>query len=421
MGNPPFVGYKFQSKSQKEDIKTIAGNFENYGTLDYVSGWYIKTSEYILDTNICTAFVSTNSVSQGEHVTTLWKPLFNKGIHINFAHRSFIWDSEANLMAHVHCVIIGFSSCELQKDKVIFDNDRFVKAKHINGYLLDAPDIFISKRNKPWLSDTPVATKGNAGMDNGNLTITAEERTEILKREPELNAVIKRHMSADDFLNNKENYCFWLKDVSPSVYSRSKELQKRLKAVKDYRESSNRPATKKMAEYPMLFAEIRQPQTNYIMLPVVSSEKRKYIPIGFLTPDIINSYASISIPNATLYHFGVLCSNVHNAWMRAICGRLEMRYRYATSLVYNTFPWCKPAPEQVARIEHTAQAILDARDKYPECSLADLYGELTMPPELRKAHQANDLAVMTAYGFDWKITESECVAELMKMYQKLTK
>ena len=421
MGNPPFVGYKFQSKSQKEDMKNIAVDFENYGTLDYVSGWYIKASEYMLDTKICTAFVSTNSVSQGEHVTTLWKPLFNKGVHINFAHRSFIWDSEANLMAHVHCVIIGFSSCELQKDKIIFNNERFVKAKHINGYLLDAPDIFISKRNKPWFPDIPTATKGNAGMDNGNLTITAEERTEILSREPELNDIIKRHMSADDFLNNKENYCFWLKDVSPVIYGRSKELQKRLKAIKDYRESSNRPATKKMAEYPMLFAEIRQPQTNYIMLPVVSSEKRKYIPIGFLTPDIINSYASISIPNATLYHFGVLCSNVHNAWMRAICGRLEMRYRYATSLVYNTFPWCTPTEEQKKKIEHTAQAILDARAKYPDCSLAELYDELTMPPELRKAHQANDFAVMNAYGFDRKITESECVAELMKLYQKLTK
>ncbi len=421
MGNPPFVGYKFQSKSQKEDMKNIAVDFENYGTLDYVSGWYIKASEYMLDTKICTAFVSTNSVSQGEHVTTLWKPLFNQEIHINFAHRSFIWDSEANLMAHVHCVIIGFSSCELQKDKIIFNNERFVKAKHINGYLLDAPDIFISKRNKPWFSDTPTATKGNAGMDNGNLTITAEERTEILKREPELHSVIKRHMSADDFLNNKENYCFWLKDVSPSIYSRSKELQKRLKAVKDYRESSNRQATKKMAEYPMLFAEIRQPQTNYIMLPVVSSEKRKYIPIGFLTPDIINSYASISIPNATLYHFGVLCSNVHNAWMRVICGRLKSDYRYATSLVYNTFPWCTATEEQKKKIEHTAQAILDARAKYLDCSLAELYDELTMPPELRKAHQQNDLAVMNAYGFDKKITESECVAKLMKMYQKLTK
>ena len=420
MGNPPFVGYKFQSKSQKEDMKNIAFDFENYGTLDYVSGWYIKAFKYIIDTSICTAFVSTNSVSQGEHVTTLWKPLFNRGIHINFAQRSFIWDSEANLKAHVHCVIIGFSACELQKDKVIFDNERFIKAKNINGYLLDAPDIFISKRNKPWFSDTPVATKGNAGMDNGNLTITAEERTEILKREPQLNAVIKRHMSADDFLNNKENYCFWLKDVSPSVFSRSKELQKRLKAVKDYRESSNRQATKKMAEYPMLFAEIRQPQTNYIMLPVVSSEKRKYIPIAFLTPDIINSYASISITNATLYHFGVLCSNVHNAWMRAICGRLEMRYRYATSLVYNTFPWCNPTPEQRERIERTAQAILNARALYPDCSLAELYDELTMPPELRKAHQQNDLAVMNAYGFSKTITESECVAELMKMYQNLT-
>ncbi|MBQ6884248.1 MAG: class I SAM-dependent DNA methyltransferase [Clostridia bacterium] len=422
MGNPPFVGYKFQTNEQKEELKLIAGNFENYGTLDYVSAWYIKAAEYIKDTAIVCAFVSTNSISQGEHVLTLWKPLFDLGIQIIFAHSTFRWNSEASLKAHVHCVIIGFAMNTVARNKYIFDNNRYKNVENINGYLLEADNIFITKRNKPWSNNTPIATKGNAAMDDGNLTLTLEERNEILLREPLLETVIKQHMSADDFLNNKQNYCFWFDGVDITQYRHSKEVQKRLLAVKEYRNSSNRAATKKMADYPMLFAEIRQPKNNYIMIPVVSSEKRKYVPIAFLTPDIINSYASISIPDAKLYHFGVLMSNVHNSWLRAVCGRLEMRYRYATSLVYNTFPWPTPTDEQKAVIEKTAQAILDARALYPDCSLADLYDELTMPPELRKAHQENDRAVMRAYGFDVKtMTESTCVAELMKMYQELTK
>ena len=227
-------------------------------------------------------------------------------------------------------------------------------------------------------------------------------------------------MSADDFLNGKESYCFWFHDVDVFEYRKSKEVQKRLVAVKEYRSNSNRAATKKMAEYPLLFAEIRQPSTDYLMIPVVSSERRRYVPIAFLTPDIINSYASISVPNASLYHFGVLCSNVHNAWMRAVCGRLKSDYRYATSLVYNTFPWCGPTEEQKKLIEKTAKAILDARDLYSDKTLADLYDSDFMPSALRKAHQQNDFAVMQAYGFPKNITESECVAELMRMYQKLT-
>lgn len=422
MGNPPFVGYKFQTLSQKDDIKTIAANFNNYGTLDYVSGWYIKAAKYIEDTQIVCAFVSTNSVSQGEHVNTLWKPLFEKGIHIDFAHRTFKWDSEANSKAKVHCVIIGFSVASSNKDKIIYSSERSQIVNNINGYLLDAPDVFIKKRSTPFEDDTPRATKGNAAMDNGFLTITAEERKKILLSEPELDIIIKRHMSADDFLNNKENYCFWFDGVDISKYRNSKEIQNRLKAVREYRNSSNRNATKKRADYPMLFAEIRQPTTNYIMIPVVSSEKRKYIPIAFLTPDIINSYASISIPNANLYHFGVLCSNVHNAWVRAVAGRLKSDYRYATSLVYNTFVWCNPTEEQKTKIKQTAEAVIKARSLYPNRTLSDLYDENFMPPELRKAHQANDRAVMQAYGFDVKtMTESECVAELMKMYQELTK
>jgi len=424
MGNPPFLGYKFQSKEQKEDIKSIASDFANYGTLDYVSGWYIKAAKYIYNAQTICAFVSTNSVTQGEHVSTLWKPLFKQGIRILYARRTFRWDSEASIKAHVHCVIICFGYYDKYRKKRIWnESDKLMEVSHINGYLTDAPDIFIEKRSKPWRLDTPVATKGNAAMDNDFLQLTAEERDEILKKDPNLESVIRRHMSADDFINDKVSYCLWLKDVAPSVYAGSKEIMTRLKEVKEYREASNRAATKKMAQYPMLFAEIRQPETNYIMMPVVSSELRKYIPIAFLTPDIINSYASISIPDADLYHFGVLCSDVHNAWARAVCGRLEMRYRYATSLVYNTFPWPSPTEEQKENIRSTAQEILNARNKYPDCTLADLYDDLKMPPELRTAHQKNDTAVMAAYG--WKPgdgifnNEAACVAKLMEMYQKL--
>ena len=358
---------------------------------------------------------------QGEHVSTLWKPLFERGIKINFAYRTFRWDNEASLKAHVHCVIIGFSYEDTNKKWLWNESGNKKEVSNINGYLLDAPDVFVEKRSKPWSIETPVATKGNAAMDNGNLTLSASERVEILQREPDLETVIRRHMSADDFLNGKGNYCFWFHDVDAFEYRKSKEVQKRLAAVKEYRSNSNRAATKKMAEYPLLFAEIRQPSTDYLMIPVVSSERRRYIPIAFLTPDIINSYASISVPNASLYHFGVLCSNVHNAWMRAVCGRLKSDYRYATSLVYNTFPWCTPTEEQKKLIEKTAKAILDARNLYADKTLADLYDSDFMPSALRKAHQANDKAVMLAYGFDYKtMTESECVAELMRMYQKLT-
>ncbi len=423
MGNPPFVGYKFQTASQKRDLNQIAYGIKNAGTLDYVCGWYIKAANFIADTNISCAFVSTNSISQGEHINTLWKPLSSNGVRIVFAYRTFQWNSEAVDKAAVHCVIIGFTKGRWdQPMKIWSSNSTAVTAKYINAYLLDAPEVFIEKRSKPLNNCTPVAAKGNAAMDDGHLWISGDEYQAIIDKEPNLAPLIKQHMSAEDFINRKTNYCFWLKGVSPKEYASSKILRERLQAVRDYRNSSNRPATKKMAEYPMLFAEIRQPDSEYIMIPVVSSEKRRYIPMAFLSPEIINSYASISVPNTGIYHFGVLCSNVHNAWMRAICGRLEMRYRYATSLVYNNFPWPTPTAAQKAKIEETAQAILDARAKYPDCSLADLYDELTMPGELRTAHQRNDKAVMQAYGFWGKLnTEAECVAELMKMYQELTK
>ena len=422
MGNPPYGGYKFQSATQKEEIEIVAKEFKNYGTLDYVSSWFIKASRFICNTNILAAFVATNSICQGEHVTTLWKPIFNMDISIIFAYRTFTWNSEAVEKSAVHCVIIGFANSSVNRQKYIWSESGInKKVDFINGYLLDSSNVFIEKRNKPWSSEIPIATKGNAAMDDGNLTMTDLEREEILSREPNLRNVIKRHMSADDFLNDKKNYCFWFYNADITDYVHSKEVQRRLQAVKAYRESSNRSATKKMSDYPMLFAEIRQPDSNYIMMPVVSSERRSYIPIAFLSPDIINSYASISIPNAGLYHFGVLTSNVHNAWMRAVAGRLKSDYRYATSLVYNTFPWPCLSEKQQAEIEKTAQNILDVRAKFVGKSLATLYDRVGMPPELRKAHQANDLAVMKAYGFKRDLSESAIVAELMKMYQELTK
>lgn len=423
MGNPPFVGYKFQSKEQKQDLQEVAVGIKNSGTLDYVSGWYIKAFNFINDVKTKCAFVSTNSVIQGEHVGTLWKPLFEKGCNIVFAYRTFKWNNEATQSAAVHCVIIGFCKGYNTDKKVLFSEDGHSNnVSHINGYLIDAPDIFIEKRSSPISKSVPVATKGNAAMDNGNLTITKEERDEILSKEPKLESLIKKHMSADDFLNSKENYCFWLKDVSPQQYYNSKILQERINKVRDYRNNSNRGATKKMAEYPMLFAEIRQPKDNYIMIPVVSSENRKYIPIAFLTPDIINSYASISVPNANVYDFGILCSNVHNAWMRALAGRLKSDYRYATTLIYNTFPWPTPTDQQKEKIEKTAQAILDARNKYPDTTLADMYTKLDYFIDLKKAHQANDRAVMEAYGMWGKVdSEAECVAWLFRMYEELTK
>ncbi len=422
MGNPPFVGYKFQSKEQKNDIELIASDFANYGTLDYVSAWYIKTARLIKNTDIKCAFVSTNSVVQGEHVNTLWKPLLQNGNQIEFAHRTFRWDSEANGKAHVHCVIIGFASQNVRKNKLLYDEDGNLSiVESINGYLQTGDSFFIDKRTKPWRDDTPIATKGNAAMDDGHLCLSENEYLYFIEQEPQIKSLIKQHMSADDFLKGTKHFCIWLKDIPQSEYSDSRLITERLAAVKVYRNSSNRAATKKMADYPMLFAEVRQPDTDYIMIPVVSSEKRKYIPMAYLSPEIINSYASISVPGATLFHFGVLESIVHMAWMRKFAGRLKSDYRYSSTMIYNTFPWCEATAQQKEEIAKTAQAILDARAKETGSTLAKLYEDSKMPPELRKAHQANDKAVMKAYGYAPSMTEPEIVADLMKRYQELAK
>lgn len=422
MGNPPFVGARLMSKEQKDDLLSVFGaKWKNAGNLDYVSCWYKKATDLMKGTNIRTALVSTNSVSQGESVAILWKPFFEDGVHIDFAHRTFRWDSEASIKAHVHCVIIGFSIAPFYKPKVIFSAERPLIVDNINAYLIDAPDVFIESVKKT-VCDVPQLVFGSMPNDNGFLSsYSQEERDAIVAEYPESEIVFKQFVGATEFINNKIRWCMWLKGVSPNIIRNTPPIAKAVASVKEMREQSNREATKKLAETPTLFGEIRQPSADYIVIPRVSSERRKYIPIGFLNADHIASDAVQILPDANMFHFGVLTSNVHMAWMRAVCGRLKSDYRYSVNIVYNNFPWPTPTDEQKAAIEKTAQAILDARALYPDCSLADLYDEVAMPPELRKAHQENDKAVMRAYGFNIKeTTESSCVAELMKMYQELT-
>ena len=425
MGNPPFVGYSLQSKEQKADMLAIYVDekgkpYKTAGKIDYVAAWYFKAAQLMEHTAIRTAFVSTNSITQGEQVAGVWKPLYERfGIHIDFAHRTFRWDSEASLKAHVHCVIVGFSSAPSGAVKRLFDNGTDKIVENINPFLVDAPNVFIDSRSIP-ICDVPKMTTGNRPADGGHLIIEKEDYDNFIKREPNAKKYIKRFMGSVEYINNKERYCLWLVGVSPAELRKMPEVLKRIEACKKDRLNSPDKGRQKLADTPAVFRETQNPE-QYIIMPKVSSERRKYIPCGFLNGNIIPSDLVFIIPNATLYHFGVLTSNVHMAWMRTVCGRLKSDYRYSKDIVYNNFPWCNPTPEQKAKIEQTAQAILDARVKYPDCSLADLYDETTMPPELRKAHQANDKAVMQAYGFWGRLnSESECVAELMRMYQKLT-
>lgn len=416
MGNPPFVGTNYLSDSQREDMDLIWTDVKR-GKLDFVTCWYVKATEMMRETNIQTALVSTNSISQGEQATTLWKKLFEQGVHIDFAYRTFRWDSEASLKAHVHCVIVGFSYVSVKKR--IYDSGKVIEAKNINGYLLNAPTIIIEERSNP-LCDVPAIVRGSQATDNGLYLFTPEEKELFIRREPQSEKFFKRFMMGREFINNIERWCIWIPDISPAELKKCPQILQRVQQVKNYRLSSKNVQTKQAADIPWRFGQYRAPAEHFIAFAKVSSERRRYIPFGFLTNDIIPGDKLFTIPNATIYMFGVLTSNVHMAWMRTVCGRMKSDYSYSTTIVYNNFPWCNPTPEQKALIEQTAQSILDARALYPDCSLADLYDEITMPPELRKAHQANDRAVMKAYGFDVKtMTESSCVAELMKMYKRL--
>ena len=420
MGNPPFVGARMMSPEQKDDLNSVFPGWKNAGNLDYVSCWYKNAADLMDGTAVRSALVSTNSVTQGESVANLWKPLFEAGIHIDFAHRTFRWDSEAKMKAHVHCVIVGFSVAPNSKPKVIFTSDRPQIAENINGYLLDADNVFVESRNKP-ICDVPEIGIGNKPIDGGNYLFTEEEMQEFVEKEPASKKWFKPWYGSQEFINRKPRYCLWLGDCPPNELRKMPECMKRVNAVRQLRLESKSAGTRKLADTPTRFHVENMPKGTYIVIPEVSSERRKYVPMGFMSPDILCSNLVKIIPNATLYHFGILTSNVHMAWMRAVCGRLKSDYRYSKDVVYNNFPWPTPTDEQKAKIKETAQAILDARALYPDSSLADLYDETTMPPELRKAHQQNDKAVMRAYGFDIKTTtETSCVAELMRMYQKLT-
>ena len=419
MGNPPFVGARMMSPEQKDDLNSVFPGWKNAGNLDYVSCWYKNAADLMDGTAVRSALVSTNSVTQGESVANLWKPLFEAGIHIDFAHRTFRWDSEAKMKAHVHCVIVGFSVAPNSKPKVIFTSDRPQIAENINGYLLDADNVFVESRNKP-ICDVPEIGIGNKPIDGGNYLFTEEEMQEFVEKEPASKKWFKPWYGSQEFINRKPRYCLWLGDCPPNELRKMPECMKRVNAVRQLRLESKSAGTRKLADTPTRFHVENMPKGTYIVIPEVSSERRKYVPMGFMSPDILCSNLVKIIPNAILYHFGILTSNVHMAWMRAVCGRLKSDYRYSKDVVYNNFPWPTPTDEQKAKIKETAQAILDARALYPDSSLADLYDETTMPPELRKAHQQNDKAVMRAYGFDIKTTtETSCVAELMKMYQKL--
>ena len=421
MGNPPFVGGMMMSRAQHDDLANSFPECKKIGEADYVAGWYAKAAHYIQGMRVRCAFVSTNSICQGQSVSSIWKPLFEMGIHIDFAHRTFRWDSEAKLKAHVHCVIVGFSTATYSGKKILYSTDRPQIAQNINAYLLDADNVFVENRSTP-LCEVPRMFFGSMPRDGGGFVLTESEKDDLIKNEPLAKKWIHLYLGADEFINNKKRYCLWLVGAAPNELRSCKEVMRRVENVKLFRASSKAAATRKFAETPTLFCQIAQPDTDYVIVPAVSSERRRYIPIGFMGKETIASNLVQIIPNANLYHFGILTSNVHMAWMRAVCGRLKSDYRYSKDVVYNNFPWPTPTDAQKAKIEQTAQAILDARALYPDASLADLYDETTMPPELRKAHQQNDKAVMVAYGFWGKLnSEPACVAELMRMYQKLTK
>ena len=422
IGNPPFVGARMMSREQKDDVIRLFGKIKNVGNLDYVCCWYKKAADYMKDRHTKTSLVSTNSITQGEQVAILWKNLFAAGAHIDFAWRTFRWDSESESKAHVHCVIVGFS-CSSPKafsHKTLYlDDQQKIEAQNINGYLIDAPDIFVESRSKPLCAVPPLLT-GSQRIDDDNFMFTEEEKNEFIKKEPLSEKYFRLWYGADEFLYNRPRWCLYLGNCLPSELRKMKKCVEIVEAVKKYRLASKREATVKAALYPSRFGLEVIPSTNFMIVPVVSSEKRKYIPIGFMTPENLCSNQVNIIPDATIYEFGMLTSCVHNAWMRAVSGRLETRYRYSKDIVYNNFPWCNPTEAQKAKIEQTAQAILDVRAKYPTETLADLYDETFMPQDLRKAHRENDRAVMQAYGFDPQMTEEEIVAELFKLYTKLS-
>ena len=421
MGNPPFLGARIMSSKQKDDLIFVFGSkWKNIGNMDYVTGWYKKSQEMMQrNPSINAALVSTNSITQGEQVAALWKPLMENGLQIDFAWRTFIWDSEATQKAHVHCVIVGFSLGHSECKRRIFDGKTIVEANNINGYLIDGDDVFVEARSHP-ICDVPEIGIGNMPIDGGAYLFKNEEKEEFVKKEPGAEKYFRCWYGADEFINRRPRWCLWLGEANPVDLLKLPECIKRVESVRAFRAASSRTTTQKFSDTPTRFGTENIPTGTYLLIPRVSSERRSYIPIGFMSADTLTSDSAHIAMGATIYHFGIITSIVHNAWMRVVCGRLEMRYRYSKDIVYNNFPWPEPSDAQKEKIEQTAQAILDARQLYPDASMADFYGNLILFPELLKAHRANDAAVLEAYGFPKDATEADIVARLFKMYQELT-
>lgn len=427
MGNPPFIGKTFQTPEQRSDMGFVFGSLKNAGLLDYVSGWYFKAIQYISgNPSAQVAFVSTNSITQGEQVPILWPALLKAGLRIRFAHRTFKWSNEGKGNAAVHCVIIGFGLQE-PANCMLFDylddakgEGRVIPAKHINPYLIDAPDVVIESKRAP-ICSVPDMVNGSKPTDGGYLILSTEDRNQLIAAEPAAKKWIRPFLGAEEFINNSPRWCLWLQGISPSELRGMPEVYKRVQAVKTMRLASTDAQTQKDASTPTLFQKIRQPDSHYLLVPSVSSEQRKFVPIGFLEPEVIVSNLVYSVPNATLYHFAMLTSSMHNSWMRAVTGRLKSDYRYSNTLVYNNFPWPQSISDLQRRsVETAGQSVLDARALYPESNLADLYDPLTMPSELHKAHQAVDKAVDAAYGYKGDKIDAPRVAFLFVQYEKLT-
>lgn len=425
IGNPPFVGYSLQSAGQKEDMLQILTDekgkpYKMAGKVDYVAAWFFKAAQLMQGTSIRTAFVSTNSITQGEQVAAVWQPVMERfGAHIDFAYPSFRWDNEASDKAHVHCVIVGFScdpALAKAKCKKLFAQEGCKEVDNINAYLVAANNVFVNSRKLP-LCNVPLMTTGNRPADGGFLIIEQEDYDDFIAKEPDALPFIKKFVGAAEFINNKKRYCLWLVDASPAQMRKMPLVMKRVEGCKQDRLNAPDKGRQQLADTPHLFREQLNPE-HYLIVPSVSSERRAYVPIGYMDKNTIPSNLVLIIPSASLYHFGVLTSWVHMAWMRAVCGRLETRYRYSKDVVYNNFPWPEADASAVAAISETAQAILDARAAYPDSSLADLYDDTLMPPALRRAHRNNDRAVLRAYGFPTNdsFTESDCVARLFQLY-----
>jgi hypothetical protein len=426
LGNPPFVGKQYQTPAQKHDMEHVVGNIKGSGVLDYVTAWYIKAAQYIQGTQTKVGFVSTNSIAQGEQVGILWQELFHRyACKIHFAHRTFAWSNEARNNAAVHVVIIGFACFDIPEKRIFEYTDikgepHEIKASNINGYLINGHNINLLKRSKP-LHLVPEMNYGSMPNDGGNLILDDTEKESLLATYLEMTPYVKKFVMGDELINNLSRWCLWLVHCPPELIRSIPQVKKKVDAVFEQRMSSSRKATQDLAKTPFLFGEIRQPISTYIALPRVSSEHRAYIPIAILSPDIIAGDKVYTIENATLYHFGILTSAMHNAWMRYTCGRLESRYSYSNTIVYNNFPWCTPTDKQKAMIERCAQAVLDARAEFPESSLADLYDPRSMPAVLTKAHHALDKAVESAYRAKPFASDSERVAYLFGLYEELTK